>query len=449
MAAPEDLMAQAVAETGLDDFGDDSFREGLEILLRSLGDEAGLNPTGEAVIYPRLVSHLVNRLQIEDWYRRHPEIADVPISAPLFGLSLPRTGSTVLSFLLAQDPNVRYLRQWESSQPCPPPATVAGPDPRIEAARVEAARVGAGGREHVPSDINGPMECLDVMALDFKTQIYHAFARIPTYAAWVADTDLTSTYMYERRVLKLLQWGQQPRPWRLKSPAHMLWIHYLVGAFPDARFVMTHRDPTDVLPSVADVYADIGAMFTDHLDRGYIGRVNVEQWSTGIERVIEFRDSDGDDRFYDIDFLAMQADPISEVAGLYRWLGQPVTEEFERGMRQWSDANAARHEPSRHSDPTIYGLDVEQVRPLFADYVSRSRRWTDHSRGSGTDHSRGSGTDHSRGSGTDHSRGSGTDHSRGSGTDHSRGSGTDHSRGSGTDHSRGSGTDHSRGSGFD
>jgi hypothetical protein len=378
MAAPEELMAEAVAQTGLDDFGDDSFREGLEILLRSLGDEARLNATGEAVIYPRLVGHLVNRLQVEDWYRRHPEIEDVPISTPLFGLSLPRTGSTVLSFLLAQDPNVRYLRQWESSRPCPPPATVVGPDPRIEEEGAGQAAGQAGSKEHVPSDINGPMECLDLMALDFKTQIYHAFARIPTYAAWVADADLTSTYRYERRVLKLLQWGEQPRPWRLKTPAHMLWIDYLVRVFPDARFVMTHRDPTDVLLSVADVYADIGGMFTDHLDRGYIGRVNVEQWSTGIERVIKFRDNGGDERFYDIDFLAMQADPVGEVGRLYRWLGESVTEEFERRMREWSDANAARHEPSQHSDPDTYGLDLGQIRPLFADYVSRSRRWTTH-----------------------------------------------------------------------
>ncbi len=137
-ATPERLMAAATAEAGLGDFGDDSFREGLDILVRSFREEARLNATGEAVVYPRLVSHLVNRLQVEDWYRRHPETEDVPIVDPLFGLSLPRTGSTVLSFLLAQDPGVRYLRQWESSAPCPPPATVQGPDPR------SARRRGAG-----------------------------------------------------------------------------------------------------------------------------------------------------------------------------------------------------------------------------------------------------------------------------------------------------------------
>src|SRR5260370_14336116 len=135
MAAPQDLMAEATAQTGLDDFGDDSFREGLDILVRSLRDEARLNAVGQAFLYPRIVGHLAQRLQVEDWYRRRPEIDDVPIEAPLIGLRLPRTGSTALSFLLAQDPSIRYLRQWGATPPRPPPSTVAGPDPRIHPPR--------------------------------------------------------------------------------------------------------------------------------------------------------------------------------------------------------------------------------------------------------------------------------------------------------------------------
>ena len=131
MASPGELMAAAVERTGLDDFGDDSFREGLDILVRALNDEARLNARGEGFVYGRIGNHLCQRLQVEDWYRRHPEIDDVPIDEPLFGLGLPRTGSTALSFLLAQDPHVRYLRSWESAQPCPPPSTVQGDDPRI------------------------------------------------------------------------------------------------------------------------------------------------------------------------------------------------------------------------------------------------------------------------------------------------------------------------------
>jgi hypothetical protein len=375
VAASDDLVAAAIAQTGLDDFGDDSFREGLEILVRSLHDEARLNAAGAAFVYPRILNHLVQRLHIEDWYRRHPEIDDVPVPAPLIGLGLPRTGSTALSFLLAQDPGVRYLRQWESTQPCPPPSTVTGPDPRITASPEKP-----GTRHHVPSGVEGPMECLDLLALDFKTQIYQAFAQIPSYSSWLLDADLTSAYLYERRVLKLLQWGEPPKPWRLKTPTHLLYLDFLDRAFPDARFVMTHRDPTDVMLSVVAVYADLAGGFTDDLDCHYLGRLNVEHWSVGMERAIKFRDGGHDDRFYDIDFRAMQADPIGEIRGLYEWLGQPLTPEFEARMRRWWADNAENREPSRHPDPATFGLDLDAIRPLFADYVERSHRWTTHRR---------------------------------------------------------------------
>src|SRR5436305_4655810 len=132
MAEHHDLMREACNETGLDDCGDDSFREGLGILVRSLQDEAKLNSMGQAAMRGRIVGLLAQRLQIEDWFRRHPEMAEEPIEAPLIGLGLPRTGSTALSFLLAEDPATRSLRLWESAAPAPPPSTVAGPDPRIE-----------------------------------------------------------------------------------------------------------------------------------------------------------------------------------------------------------------------------------------------------------------------------------------------------------------------------
>jgi hypothetical protein len=312
---------------------------------------------------------LSQRLQVEDWYRRHPEIDDVELLPPLIGLGLPRTGSTALSVLLAQDPAIRYLRRWESSHPCPPPSTVAGPDPRIPAD--EGNKVGS--RAHVPTGPSAPMECLELMTLDFKSHIFQAFARIPSYSTWLVEkADLTSTYTYQRRVMKLLSWGEPVRPWRLKSPSHVLWLDALNEVFPDARFVMTHRDPTDVILSVADLYADIVGGFTDHLDRRYLGQLNVEHWSVGMQRALRFRDSEADKRFYDIDFRAMQADPIGSVTGLYGWLGEPVSDEFKSRMRDWWALNAAEREPSSHADPVAFGIDLDKVRPLFADYVARS-----------------------------------------------------------------------------
>jgi hypothetical protein len=377
MLTAQTLLDEASARTGLADFGEDSFVEGLHILLSALRDEAHLNERGEAFLRQRIVGYLSQRLQVEDWYHRHPEIDDVDITAPLIGLGLPRTGSTALSMLLAQDPAVRYLRRWESSQPCPPPSTVRGTDPRIPTDDGEMV----GTRHHVPGDTHGPMECHELMALDFKSHIFQSFAEIPSYSTWlVRDADLTSTLAYQRRVMKLLTWGEPPRPWRLKCPSHVLWLGALNAVFPDARFVMTHRDPTDVLLSVADLYADIIGSFSDRIDRRYIGRLNVEHWSLGMERALRFRADGAEDRFYDIDFRAMQDDPIGEVAGLYAWLGAPVSDEFEARMHSWWEHAAAEREPSSHADPVAFGIDLDEVRPRFAQYVDSARRWTSHGR---------------------------------------------------------------------
>ncbi|OBK29969.1 sulfotransferase [Mycobacterium asiaticum] len=375
MLSLNEIQDTAVAQTGLSDFGDPSYQEGLTVLLTALNDEARLNSRGDAFITQRIVGYLAQRLQVEDWYRRHPEIEDVPIEAPLIGLGLPRTGSTALSMLLAQDPEVRYLRRWESVQPCPPPSTVQGIDPRIPPDKGEMI----GTRYHVPGDTHGPMECHELMALSFASHIFQSFAQVPSYSRWlVEDADLTPTLRYQRRVMKLLQWGEAARTWRLKCPSHVLWLDALDSVFPDARYVMTHRDPADVILSVAELYADIIGSFTDNIDRPYIGRLNIEHWSLGMRRALEFRSAGADNRFYDIDFRAMQADPIGEVSGLYEWLGDALTDEFTARMHSWWEQAAAEREPSHCADPAEFGINLDHVRPLFADYADAAVRWTTH-----------------------------------------------------------------------
>lgn len=371
MDNPLQLLQLARATTGLDDFGSDSFREGLEILVTALQREARLNAVGEQIIRERILGHLIQRLRIEDWYRRHPEIDDEQIVAPLIGLSLPRTGSTALSFLLARDPNARSLQRDEAAAPadCIGQSTGHSFNQSIEAL--------AGWKPHTPSGDQAPAECQDLMALDFKSQMFQALAQIPSYSEWLhQDADLTTTYGYERRALKLLQWRQPHRPWRLKCPTHLIFLPQLHHVFPDARFVMTHRDPAEVILSVIAVYADIVGRFTDHLDLHYLAELNVQQWSDGMERTLAFRaDPAQDARFFDIDFRAMHRDPVGEVQALYAWLQEPVTDDFAAGMAQWWQHNADNREPVGPRQAEDYGVDLQRVRPLFANYTRRMERW--------------------------------------------------------------------------
>jgi hypothetical protein len=139
---------------------------------------------------------------------------------------------------------------------------------------------------------------------------------------------------------------------------------------------MTHRDPADVLVSVADVYAEVGKMFSDDVDRPYLGALNVEHWSIAMQRLLEFRDAQPAGRFFDIDVTAMQRDPIGEVRALYAWLDEPVTDEFEAGMRGWWARHAEQRDANIHPEPAAFGLDLDEVRAQFRAYTSRMHEWT-------------------------------------------------------------------------
>ncbi len=376
----DDLLGQAERKTGFTDFGSDSFRDGLGRLVQSLNEEASLTEVGRVAMGELIVGRLVQRLEIEDWYRRFPEIEEEPIERPLIGLGLPRTGSTALAFLLAEDPKTRSLRRFEGNTHCPPPSTIEGTDPRIAAAEAEIAMMAELAPRMaalVPSTATGPYECQELMGLDFKSQYFQAYAHMPSYSKWLLyEADLTSTYLYERRALKLLQWGSPARPWRLKCPSHLAFLDALDTAFPDARFVMTHRDPSEVIVSVADLYSVVAAIFSTDIDRHALGALNVEHWSVAMERAIAFRERGNAHRFYDMDFRAMQEDPIGEVRALYGWLGEEVSDAFESGMTKWWGENATERAPNVHPDPTTFGLDLAQVRPRFAGYLDRMDTWT-------------------------------------------------------------------------
>ena len=370
------LLDTARKQTGLQNFGEDSFREGLEVLAEALDREARLNATGRAVLDGQIVDLLANRLMIEDWYERHPEIDDQAIIAPLIGIGLPRTGSTALACLLGEDPHTRSLRSWEATSPCPPPdpATVAD-DPRIarQAAAMERRAlmfprmVGM-----LPSTATSPTECQLFMGYDFKSQIFQPFAEIPSYVDWLVNrADLVPTYRYVKRVLKLLQWRWPTTRWRIKNPSHILFIDALDQVFPDARFVMTHRDVAAVIPSVADLYLEMRKALSDTPDLVAIGREGADWCELGMRRMIGFREAGQDHRFFDIHFEPFQADPFPILERLYRFLGEELTPEARAGMEAWRRDTPRSEQRYERTDPAAFGLDRAALRKRFQFYSDR------------------------------------------------------------------------------
>ncbi|HXY93237.1 MAG TPA: sulfotransferase [Acidimicrobiia bacterium] len=375
----DQLLAGAIEQTGLREFGPevDAMLEALHVLVRSADDDAGLTPEGDAAFGGMIGSLLTRRLEIEDWYARHPEIGEQEVESVLFGVGLPRTGSTALSYLLAQDREVRCLRQWESNHPTPPPdIATEDSDPRFL-----AAQQAMGIRDQVPSELksmlpsspDGPAECLDLMSMTFRCMALDVMAKTPSYAEWLYACDFGPAYRYHHRVVKLLQWRRPPSRWRLKTPAHLLSIEALNDEYPEARFVTTHRDVTKVIPSVASVETAVVNMMTGNADPVYIGHHCADTWDLCLRRFIAFRDRVGEDRFYDIGFDDFQSDPVGSIRKLYEWLGEDFTPATEDAMQRWWKNNEEEREqsgPHRYRAED-FGLDTGELAERFAYYAER------------------------------------------------------------------------------
>jgi len=372
-------MAAAQAQAGSDDYGPeaDAMVEALTVLVRSANDEADLSDAGEAVFGGMVVSYLIRRLEIERWYAEHPEIGEQEIDSVLFGVGLPRTGSTALSYLLAQDTSVRSLRMWEANQPTPPPELDGeDQDPRFLAAQEAMGSLHLAPPElksMLPSSADGPSECLELLNLSFRCAMLDTIAQTPSYGEWLMDCDYGPAYRYHERALKLLQWHRPPNRWRLKTPAHMFGIDALDSVYPDAKFVITHRDPAKVMASLASVETAVVRMYTGNADPHYFGRHCVDDWDRPLRRFLAFRDRVGEDRFYDIAFADLQRDPVGSVRGLYEWLGEELTPETAAAMQEWLDGSQEDRSSGGGHRYTAeeFGLDDDELRQRFAYYTER------------------------------------------------------------------------------
>ncbi len=379
MSTVDTLLARARNRTGLDDYGDDSFLDGLVALIEGAEEAGTYNELGIAVLHDQAVEFLSNRLSIEDSYRRNPEIDDQVIEAPLFGLGLPRTGSTALSFLLAEDPRSRSLLTWETNSPAPPPDPATyDTDPRIADAAARISLMDAMAPKFkgmLPSSPTGPNECLQLLALDFRSAMFSAFGDNRHYDAWFADCAMVPAYRYHERVLKLLQWKFEPRPWRLKTPAHMQSIDALLEVYPEATFVMTHRDVAQVIPSVVSLMDATSEMLRDGPLAPDFAVKEAAFWERGMRNLLDYRDDGNDARFFDIGFTDMRTDPIGEIRELYAWLDVELTDEVADRMATWwnNNAGAAQREKQgvHEYSPEDYDIDLDELRAQFAFYNER------------------------------------------------------------------------------
>ena len=371
------LVEEAQKTTGLDEFDSDSYREGLNVFVRDFNDGIGkgiYTDSGIERVRGDCLKYLGDRLKVWDYHKQHPELRERKIERPVFVMGVPRTGTTLLSNLLACDPARRSPLEWEINDPIPPVGgdeLITNPRAQAQLAQHEAmleARPEL-GKIYRSSPIY-PHECVWYMAHDFKTLMIESKGVLPEYREFIFGADMSSAYAYHRLFLQALG-HKAPGVWNLKMPSHILHLEYLVKEYPDARLVWTHRDPYAATGSLCSIISMGHMASMGKPDYDWLGKNYPWQAQQHAERGMDFRDRHGEDRVMDVHYDTLMDDPMGTVKQLYAALGDEWTPEAEAAIQKWLDDNPQNKFGKHEYKLAQYGLTKDDLEPMFERYLSR------------------------------------------------------------------------------
>lgn len=374
------VIDQARKETGLSDFGDDSFLDPMRRILYDLKHESKTNPMGDFFARQNIVRLLKNRLRAEDLFKRYPEILDRELQPPVVVVGLARSGTTRTHRLLACDPQFVHLRTWEAILPAPyPESFTEETDPRyteIDYALKVVDYLMPQMRAVHPLGADEPEEESALMMHGFETSLFAAMNPLPGYFQWYIDRSIDASYDYTVKLLKLISWFRNDdpgKPWILKTPEHMVNFSSLLRCFPDAKIVSTHREPLSVLSSVMSMAWMAMVRDHDELDPDMIA----DQWQrfmdASINNFMAIRDSGKlkDHQIIDLHFEDINRDWQREMEKVYGHFNIPLSDRALESMRDWMENNyQGKHGRHTHSLEQ-FGLDPDQVRERYRHYGER------------------------------------------------------------------------------
>ena len=371
---PNRLLDDATTATKLSDFGDPGFREGLDRFVDSLNREAALSPLGAAMAENLIRGALANRLRVEAYHASHPELASERVVSPLFVVGMSRSGTTALSHLLGRDPNLRSLLGWESNDSVPPPETATfGTDPRFLAAKerdalAEAAMPGFRALHYDPPD--APMECVMLFNHTFNSSALWTTFFVPSYMAWTLATDPAPAYAWHERMLQLLQ-SRHPGRWSLKAPQHAVTLEALRARYPDAKLIVTHRDPTVCAASTMSLTAFLHGRTGSEprpLESARAIADFIERCCNGL---LEFARRHGDDALIHVPYSDLVSDPMAVVERIAAAVDHELTPAARHAI-ETQIASRSQHRYGVHRYALEdYGFRREELDERYAAYRTR------------------------------------------------------------------------------
>ena len=369
------LIGLARRRTGLTEFGETAFLGPLQTFLDACCEEADLSLVGRIATRWDVVRFLSNLLRLRHEEIGAPEILSQSIAKPIFISGLPRSGTTFLHSLLAEDSANLVPRVWQLIYPYPRTGSQTHRDLRAKwvGRQLRLFRLLAPDfRRMHPIDADSPQECSEITAHVFASLRFDTTYRIPSYRRWLDGTGHTEAYRFHKRFLQHLHYqtagGER---WVLKCPDHVFALTAIRTVYPDARLVFVHRDPLAVLLSVARLTETLRRPFTRNIDKVEIGRQDSNRWLAATELMISAaQDQQFAEPIFHVHYLDLVKDPVGTVETLYRHFGEVLPPAAAARIGRLIEAKPNGGYRAHGSRLEDYGLDAGLERERFTRYMA-------------------------------------------------------------------------------
>lgn len=371
----EYFITQAMEKTGMEDFGGQTFEEGLGVLIDSLNNNLDLAEGTAGYFQNQIIQILINRLEITQLVKNHPDILEEKVEKPVFIVGLPRSGTTILHTLMAMDPTSRYLRNFESAGPiCPPTELIPESiDPRIQTCHEGMEGLFAmapvlRGINGINFMAHGTAECQNLMAHEFIHMGWSAGSSLFSHGNWVGECNMKNAFQWHRLLLQVLQWKLPNDRWVLKAPMHLFGLEHLMETYPDAKIVFTHRDPFDAMVS--------GVSMAYHWTQFTTGQANIQAiadwyprlWAKGLARALSFKKNLNADQCLDIFHKDISKDPIKMIETIYDHFDILLSRGTKKRMVTWLRDHPRSKFGSHACTSDEFGLVAEKEKERFSFY---------------------------------------------------------------------------------
>jgi hypothetical protein len=350
------------------DFGDPGWRSRFESLVKAL-DECEMHVVGRLMTRQEVFRSLRTRLLLNRTLHDDPGIADEIIAAPVIVTGPARSGTSILFELLWLDPSLRAPMAWEALHPIALPDAV-GADRRCLAGECEQelwsdVQPEFAAIHELRSDL--PVECVTLTTACFCGPHWPMVAQMQAYAS-----DAAEMYAFHRRILQVLQRGQTPRTWLLKTPGHLLTLDLLFDTYPDAWIVQTHRDPAKTIPSTISTTAMVQWIRTHQIDLEMLVVAIQGAFGFALNNVAERRAAGTlPERFVDVHFGSLMKDPVEAIRVAYAAMERPFEEQHaERIVEYLAEKPKGKFGTHRYA-PEDWGLTAEGIRTTLRPYIDQ------------------------------------------------------------------------------